>query len=148
MISLRIMWQMRQLTMRFIPLCKCHEVTYPTLLCNMIMSRCSCYNNKKCCDLILRPWGHYDNHYIWRLLWLNQPSSRNRLTEKVYIGYAIRSRLRSVNQERDFLIQVTEDTLGPLNEIHPMLQHVTRSRGWNITGMSWIAISVTRLNQV
>jgi hypothetical protein len=33
-----------------------------------------------------------------------------------------------VNQERDLLIQVTEDTLGPLGEIHPMLQHVTRSR--------------------
>jgi hypothetical protein len=33
-----------------------------------------------------------------------------------------------VNQERDLLIQVTEDTLGPLSEIHPMLQYVTRSR--------------------
>jgi hypothetical protein len=33
-----------------------------------------------------------------------------------------------VNQEQDLLIQVTEDTLGPLDEIHPMLQHVTRSR--------------------
>jgi hypothetical protein len=33
-----------------------------------------------------------------------------------------------VNQERYLLIQVTEDTLGPLGEIHPMLQHVTRSR--------------------
>jgi hypothetical protein len=32
-----------------------------------------------------------------------------------------------VNQERDLLIQVTEDNLGPLGEIHPMLQHVTRS---------------------
>jgi hypothetical protein len=29
-----------------------------------------------------------------------------------------------VNQERDLLIQVI---LGPLSEIHPMLQHVTRS---------------------
>jgi hypothetical protein len=33
-----------------------------------------------------------------------------------------------MNEERDLLIQVTEDTLGPLGEIHPMLQHVTRSR--------------------
>jgi hypothetical protein len=33
-----------------------------------------------------------------------------------------------VNQEQDLLIQVTEDTLGPLGEIHPMLQHVTRSQ--------------------
>jgi hypothetical protein len=33
-----------------------------------------------------------------------------------------------MNQERDLLIRVTEDTLGPLGEIHPMLQHVTRSR--------------------
>jgi hypothetical protein len=33
-----------------------------------------------------------------------------------------------VNQERDLLIQLTKDTLGPLGEIHPMSQHVTRSR--------------------
>jgi hypothetical protein len=38
-----------------------------------------------------------------------------------------------MHQERDLLICVTEDTLGPLGEIHPVLQHVTRSRGWNIT---------------
>jgi hypothetical protein len=43
---------------------------------------------KKQSDQFLRPWGHYDNRYIWRLLWLHQPSSRNWLTEKVYIGYA------------------------------------------------------------
>jgi hypothetical protein len=38
-----------------------------------------------------------------------------------------------VDQEQDLLIQVTEDTLGPLGEIHPMLPHVTRSRrmGYN-----------------
>jgi hypothetical protein len=74
--------------MRFMPLCKYHEGHTQHYYVNTIMSRCSCYNNKKCCDLILRPWGHYDNHYIWRLLWLHQPSSRNWLTEKVYIGYA------------------------------------------------------------
>jgi hypothetical protein len=59
-----------------------------------------------------------------------------------------RSRSRSVNQERDLPIRVMEDTLGPLGEIHPMLQYVTRLWWWNITGTSWIAISVTRLNQV
>jgi hypothetical protein len=37
-----------------------------------------------------------------------------------------------VHQEQDLLIRVTEDTLGPLGETHPMLQHVTRSRAWNI----------------
>jgi hypothetical protein len=33
-----------------------------------------------------------------------------------------------MHQERDLLICATEDTMGPLGEIHPMLQHVTRSR--------------------
>jgi hypothetical protein len=31
---------------------------YPILLCNMIVSQCSCCNNKKCFNLILRPWDH------------------------------------------------------------------------------------------
>jgi hypothetical protein len=39
-----------------------------------------------------------------------------------------------VNQERDLLIQVIEDTLGPLGEIHPMLQHVTRSQRMGYQG--------------
>jgi hypothetical protein len=38
-----------------------------------------------------------------------------------------------MHQEQDLLSHMTEDTLGPLGEIHPMLQCVTRSRGWNIT---------------
>jgi hypothetical protein len=41
-----------------------------------------------------------------------------------------------MHQERDLFIRVTEDTMGELGESHPMLQHVTRPRGWNITGTS------------
>jgi hypothetical protein len=41
-----------------------------------------------------------------------------------------------VHQEQGLLIRMTEDTLGPIGEIHPILQHVTRSQGYNIMGTS------------
>jgi hypothetical protein len=88
------------------------------------------------------------NDYFRRELWLHQPSQHKRVTKKgvswvsngVGWGICIKSGICSSAWRKD--------TLGPLGEIHPMLQHVTRSRGWNITETSWIAMSVMRLNQV
>jgi hypothetical protein len=145
MISIWIMWQMRPLTMRFMPLCKCHEGHtqhyYVTRSCHdvhvtIIRNVVTKSLDREVTTIITTSGGGFNcinHHHVTG--WL----------KRCLLGFQ-RSRYRSVNQERDLLIRVTEDTLGPLGEIHPMLQYVTTSRGCDIMGTSLIAMSVTRLN--
>jgi hypothetical protein len=56
------------------------------------------------------------NHYIWRLLWLHQPSSRNWVTKKVCLGYA-KGVGRGVWTKRGICPSTWQkDTLGPFSD--------------------------------
>jgi hypothetical protein len=67
-------------------------------------------------QVVLRPWGHYDNHYIWRLLWLHQLSSHNWVTKKVSLGYAKRVGRGVWTKSRICPSTWRIHTLGPLDD--------------------------------
>jgi hypothetical protein len=65
---------------------------------------------------------------------LHQPSHRSRVTEKVSLGFP-KEYVEAYKPTEGFAHPHDRyDTLGPLSEITSIaMQHVTRSRGWNIT---------------
>jgi hypothetical protein len=135
MISFWVMWQIRQLIMRFMPLCKCHDghtqYYYVTQSCHDVHVAITRNVVTQSLDREIM-----FNHYFRRKLWLHQPSQRSRVTKKVSLGFpmeyveAYASRAGFVHP-RDGKMLWAHSV-----RFHPMLQHVTRSRGWNIT--EWV----------
>jgi hypothetical protein len=95
------------------------------LLCHTIVSRCSCCDNKKHCNLNPLTVGSYLITTSGRSFdCINHQKVSLRFPME-YVEYASR--------EGFVLLRDGKILWAHLVRFHPMLQHVTRSRGWNIT---------------
>jgi hypothetical protein len=72
------------------------------------------------------------NHYFWGKHWLHQSSHHSRVTEKVSLGFPVKYVEAYASRAR--FVYPHDEKIPWVHSVRfqPMLQHVTRSRGWNI----------------
>jgi hypothetical protein len=97
------------------------------------MSRCLCCDNKKYYNLIIRPWDHVKSLLLEEALIASTVTTLTWWLKRCILGFpmeyveACASRAGFV-LPRDGMILWAHSV-----RFHPMLRHVTRSQGWNIT---------------